>query len=282
MKSLERILFATDFGQASHNAMDMAVYLGRIYNSEIILVHVIPEIENSPVSHDSVREAIEGHVEKTAEEFHRQGIEKVQSVVTAGSAFDQIITLADDENANVILMGSGEKAGEERFPLGITAEKTIRKAKKPVWVVKRETPPPVKNILCPVDFSEPSSRGLANAIQLSQTLGSHLTVLTVLEPLKQFYENLGLWFTEESWVPDESRFDRFLQRFDFQNVNWTRAVRKGHAHEEILALSREMGADLMVMGSVGRTGLNRILMGSVAGKVIRELPCSVVTFKAEA
>ena len=82
-------------------------------------------------------------------------------------------------------------------------------------------------------------------------------------------------------MPDESRFDRFLERFDFQNVNWTRAVEKGQAHEEILAFSRKRGADLLVMGSVGRTALNRILIGSVAEKVIRELPCSVVTFKAE-
>jgi nucleotide-binding universal stress UspA family protein len=281
MKSLQRILYATDFGQAGQDAMDMAVYLGKTYNSEIVLVHVIPQIEHSQVSLDSVRETITEHMEKTKKEFHRRGIQNVHLVVTTGSAFDQIITLAEDQNVDVILMGSGDKTGEERFPLGITAEKTIRKAKKPVWVVKRGTRPAVKNILCPVDLSEPSSRALANAIQLSQTFGSQLTVLSVLEPLKQFYEHLGHWFTDESWVPDESRFDRFLERFDFQNANWTRAVRKGQAHAEILELSREIGADLLVMGSVGRTALNRILIGSVAEKVIRELPCSVVTFKAE-
>ncbi len=281
MKSLDRILYATDFGQAAHDALGMAVHLAKTYHSEIILVHVIPEIKDSPVSLDTVRDAAAGHMEKIKEDFHRGRIQKVQSVVSLGSPFDQIIKLAEDQDVNVILMGSGDKTSEDRFPLGITAEKVIRKAKRPVWIVKRGTPPAVKNILCPVDFSEPSSRALTNAIQLSRTLGGHLTVLTVLEPLKQFYEDLGLWFTEESWIPDESRFDRFLEGFDFQNVRWSKVVRKGKAHDQILAISREGGVDLLVMGSVGRAGISRILIGSVAEKVIREMPCSVVTFKAE-
>ena len=281
MKSLEKILYATDFGQASQDAFGMVIYLAKTYHSEIILVHVIPEIKDSPVPLDTVRDAAAEHAEKIKGDLHRGGIQKVQSVVSLGSPFNQIIKLAEDHDVNAILMGSGEKTSDDRFPLGITATKVIRKAGRPVWVVKRGTSPAVKNILCPVDFSKPSRRALTNATQLSRMLGGHLTVLTVWEPLKQVYEHLGHWFTEESWTPDESRFDRFLEGFDFHNLSWSKVARKGKAHEEILAISREVGADLLVMGSVGRTELSRILIGSVAEKVIREMPCSVVTFKAE-
>jgi nucleotide-binding universal stress UspA family protein len=281
MKSLEKILYVTDFGQAAQNALGMAIYLAKTYHSEIILVHVIPEIKDSPVPPDTVRDTAAGHAEKIKGDLQRQGIQKVQSLVSLGSPFNQIIKLAEDHDVNVILMGSGDKTSKDKFPLGITAEKVIRKASRPVWIVKRGTSPAVKNILCPVDFSEPSSRALTNAIQLSRILGGHLTVLTVWEPLKQFYEHLGHWLTEESWIPDESRFDRFLEGFDFRNLSWSKVARTGKAHEEILAISREVGADLLVMGSVGRTGLSKILIGSVAQKVIREMPCSVVTFKAE-
>ena len=281
MRSLEKILLATDFGEAAQDASAMAIYLAKTYHSEIIVVHVIPEIKDLPVPLDTVRDAAAGEVEKIKEDFQRQGIQKVESVVSLGSPFDQIIKLAEDHDVNTIVLGSGQKTREDRFPLGITAEKVIRKSGRPVWVVKRGTSPGFKNILCPVDFSESSARALTNAIQLSRMLGGHLTVLTVWEPLKQFYEHIGHWLTEESWVTDESRFDRFLKNFEFQNLSWSKVSRNGTAHEEILAVSREMEPDLLVMGSVGRTGLSRILLGSVAEKVIREMPCSVVTFKAE-
>lgn len=97
----------------------------------------------------------------------------------------------------------------------------------------------------------------------------------------EFYKDLGFWLTEESWASDESRFMRFLEGFDFRDVDWSKVVRKGKAHEEILATSKEMGMDLLVMGSVGRIELPRILMGSVAERVIREMPCSIVTFKSQ-
>jgi hypothetical protein len=80
---------------------------------------------------------------------------------------------------------------------------------------------------------------------------------------------------------DLQRFDRFLTDFDFHNVRWSKAVRYGRPHEQILALAREQGVDLLVMGSTGRTGLARILMGSVAEKVLREVPCSMIMVKAE-
>lgn len=62
---------------------------------------------------------------------------------------------------------------------------------------------------------------------------------------------------------------------------WNKEIRSGEPHGEVLKAAAEMRADLVVMGSLGRTGLTRILMGSVAEKVARELPCSLVMMKAQ-
>ena len=64
-------------------------------------------------------------------------------------------------------------------------------------------------------------------------------------------------------------------------VSWSKLIRYGEPCREILAVARETKSDLLVMGSVGRTGLSRILMGSVARKVAQEMPCSIVTVKSE-
>jgi hypothetical protein len=80
---------------------------------------------------------------------------------------------------------------------------------------------------------------------------------------------------------ETSKFENFLSEFDFHKVRWFQVVRQGVPEEEIIAAAAEFSANLLIMGSVGRTGLSRILLGSVAGKVARRLPCSMVLMKGE-
>jgi len=181
-------------------------------------------------------------------------------------------------------MGSVETAVHEKPHLGITAERVMRKASKPVWVVKRGAAPSIKRILCPVDFSEASRRALGNTVQLARTFLAELIVLTVIESLSSFYPYRH--FPDEEFqrnyeAKQQDEFDRFLRDVDFSQVSWKRLIRVGRPHEQILLLAGETQPDLMVMGSVGRTGLPRILMGSVAQNVVREIPCSVITVKSK-
>jgi len=83
---------------------------------------------------------------------------------------------------------------------------------------------------------------------------------------------------EPSW---REEFDRFLKEIDFGNVSWQSEVRVGLAHEQIVAAARDHRADVIVMGSTGRSGLARLLMGSVTRRVVKQLPCSLLTVKSE-
>ena len=80
---------------------------------------------------------------------------------------------------------------------------------------------------------------------------------------------------------EASRFEGFLGEFDFHGIRWEKVVREGIPADSIIATASEFSADLVIMGSVGRTGLSRVLLGSVASKVAQELPCSMVMLKAE-
>ena len=185
---------------------------------------------------------------------------------------------------NVIILGAGEKAGDDRFRLGITAEKVGRKAHKPVWVVRADAAPAVKRILCPVDFSAPSRRALTNAIRLAREFQAELTVLTVIEPVSSFYSGMLKMAVEveaDHAERQRSEFDHFLGESNFLHLDWKKEVRSGKPHEQILAAVGETQADLIVVGTVGRTGLARMLMGSIAEKVVRKLPCSIITVKSE-
>lgn len=284
MKLLEKILLATDFSQAAGSALQMAGYVARAFNSQLMLVHVIPETQDISLAMDTVKNTVTKQLEEIKIEIDKEGIEVAQTTVLSGTPFDQIIQQANINDVNVIIIGSGEKEREEEFRLGITAERLIRRSNKPVWVVKKGSHPVIKRILCPVDFSETSGRALSNAIHLARNFQSELTVMTVIQDLWWAYPSVSNVAAQQQGLymkQKEPEFKRFLGKFDFYNVNWNKVVREGKPHEEILTIAREMQSDLLVMGSVGKTGLERIFMGSVAEKVVREMPCSVVTVKSE-
>ena len=284
MKLLEKILVATDFSQSSGHAVQTAQALAKAFGSEIILLHVIPKVPDSLVNLRTVRMGIRERLYDLSRELTKAGIRAVETVVEVGVAFDQIIQASERLDVNVIVVGSGDRADGGAGHLGVTPERLVRKASKAVWVVKAGGSPVFKRMLCAVDFSAPSRRALANAVHLARTFQAELAVLHVAESLPELYAVHAVVAAEaqSKYRRQERReFDAFLKDFEFTDVIWTKTVRQGSAPQEILKFVREWSADLLVMGSVGRTGLSRILLGSVAGKVLREMPCSVITVKSE-
>jgi nucleotide-binding universal stress UspA family protein len=204
-------------------------------------------------------------------------------ILADGEPFARIIEIAETLDVNVILVGSGEKTSDDQFPMGITAERLERRSDRPVLVIKRGAPASVKRILCPVDFSDTSGRALREAVHLARQLGSQLSVLTVVQPLGAILPRISVSQEDQQKYHDKNkaRFDEFLGKFDLHGVECETLIREGRPHEEILKVASEKQVDLLVMGSVGRTGLARLALGSVAQKVTRQLPCSIMTVKSE-
>ncbi len=284
MKKIERILLAMEFSEASRDALRSAVFIAGKTSSRMDIVHVVPKLNRFPISTKIVFREVESLLKEIKEDVHRSGVSDTEAKVLFGNPCEQIIAQADRLGVSVIMTGSGEKEKDDRFPLGTTAENILRTSSKPVWIVKRGSPPTAKKILCPVDSSKHSRRALFNAIPLAEALGSELIVLTVIERLPSVYLSMGMHSAniQADWEQrEQSEFNRFLSDIDFRDIPWKKMVLSGRPHEEILRSAGETGVDLIVMGSLGRTGLARILLGSVAEKVARELPCSIVMMKAE-
>ncbi len=284
MRQLEKILVATDFTKAADNALKMAIDVAKTFNSEIILTHVIPGIFAFKKSSEAVRDAADDNLEKRRIEIVNNKVKVNSAHLVYGSAFDNIIKFADFHDVNLIIMGSGEKEKGDHFKLGINAQKMIRKSNKPVWIVKQNAEPVVKKALCPVDFSLPSRRALENAVHLARNLDAELTVLNVIQPLHNDYTGIAVmpYEKEETYEKfEESQFNKFLHDCDFYNVKWNKEVRKGEPYKEILKAIADEGFDLLIMGATGMSALVRVLMGSVTEKVVREVPCSIVTLKSE-
>ncbi|MEM1339782.1 MAG: universal stress protein [Bacteroidota bacterium] len=284
MKLLEKILVAHDFGKSSQNVIASAIELAKIFQSTIVPIHVLPDdIMNNKVR-SLLKETALTKLEETVALVKNEGLETMEPLLMVGIPYDIIARAAIDINANLILLGSGETQKGDTFRLGTTAERIIQRSEKPIFVIKEEVLLNVHHILCPVDFSEASRRALKNAITMARRFKSELTILNVCEVSKSSWLPSGGIMeleNDQKCKRDKEKFETFLKDFNLSDINWTRQTPKGNPSEEILsALSKKM-IDLLIMGASGRTGLNRMFMGSVTEKVIREVPCSFLTLKSE-
>ncbi|MBX3260389.1 MAG: universal stress protein [Labilithrix sp.] len=139
------------------------------------------------------------------------------------------------------------------------------------------------NILVPVDFGAPSRRGLELAVDLARRNGARLTLLHVFD-VPVSYAGMGLSPTEllaPMWDAEQEELDRVLAKVRDEIPEVSRETARGVPWREILAFIEQRRPDLVVMGTHGRHGVPRALLGSVAEKIVRLSPCPVLTVRAE-
>lgn len=138
---------------------------------------------------------------------------------------------------------------------------------------------PVRTILHPTDFSEQAQHAFAAAHALARDHGSRLVVLYVRAPAVVGYGELGPVVPDPMWEPADVKATLAALRLPDPGVEVEYRVAEGDTAAEIVRLARVLAADLIVMGTHGRTGLGRLLLGSVAEAVLRRAPCPVLTLR---
>jgi nucleotide-binding universal stress UspA family protein len=141
-----------------------------------------------------------------------------------------------------------------------------------------------KRILVATDFSEPSERAWSTARQLARALGAELRLLHVFSEGTLYAEGFissaqtrAVFASARAWA--ETTLAEWRQAAHAEGLAAETLLRTGAAHVEIVAAAREMGADLIVIGTRGRGGLERVLLGSVAERVLRMAPCPVLAVR---
>lgn len=284
MKIIKKILLPTDFSGSAQGAIEMAIAISKNFDTEVVLLHVLPKFTKSKPVLDLMSKNVHSQLSKIQDYLKKGCVNAAEPVILIGNSSSNIVELAKKLDVNLILMGSGEKGRSETFKLGIVTEHVIRNSDIPVWVIKNNTPPTIKNIICPVDFSKPSKRALANAIHLARTFKATLTVLTVIAPIDESFMGLGSLFdAEHKLIATKHRedFEAFLKKFDFEGVEFSKEVLTGKPFKEILNIITNPTNSLLIMGTTGKTSLSKMLIGSVTEKVVREVPCSFITLKSK-
>jgi nucleotide-binding universal stress UspA family protein len=142
-----------------------------------------------------------------------------------------------------------------------------------------------RRILHPTDFSAPSNAAFKKAIEMAKASRAELLILHVINPIvpvagegyvsPKMYEDLVA--STRAWA--RKQLDRLLAKAKKSGVRAKGVLVEGAAHEQIARIAKTKRADLVVMGTHGRSGFAKLFLGSVAGRVITAAPCPVLTVK---
>jgi nucleotide-binding universal stress UspA family protein len=302
MLNIKRVLYPTDFSDASKAGLPAAVRIAEIHGARLEVFHavvwrgaVMPPPTAFSDGFADVEEMLAGiATEKLRDmaEGEPAGVEVAWSKGHAVSAPPAILARARVTDSDLIVMATHGRRGFRRLLLGSVTEEVVRHAPCPVMTVRAPEgeaaeQPSFGNIVVATDFSSGGGLAIDGAIELAAATGAHLEIVHVIEAVSYpgFYYPLN-----DAKVYDLPLLRRkaaeelqdLLDRRSITGVAEARVrVEVGRPATEIVKFANEVGADLIVVASHGRTGLNRALMGSVAEGVLREAACPVLVLRVD-
>ena len=283
---VERILVGLDAEGLADEAVLAGIELSRRLQAKLELVHAVGtrtldwEIVEDPRSAASnagvlttAWRAMEAHVRGILERRGCDGSQAAELIrVLPGSPAKVLLERARDLDADLIVLGAHKKRGVIDF--GSTIRAVLARAPKAVWVQPRPWQG-IRSVLVPVDLSDESLLALSQACALARAFDAGVRAVHcfqgptyVVSAWPEYPDFAGAAYSyEEVRAATRAAFDQALAAFDWQGSAHEAEFVDGDAVERILELSR--GADLIAMGTHGRTGLSSVLLGNVAYAVLR-------------
>jgi nucleotide-binding universal stress UspA family protein len=284
VRSLSKILLPVDFSERAVSAVRCAKPLAAHFQSELILLHVLPPLQNhyGPAEFGGVllsdlyanRAAL---VEQDLHSFLAAELAdvRVRRVVLDGDPSQEIVAFAHKEPVDLVVMPTHGYGPFRRFILGSNTAKVLHDADCPVWTgIHMENAPsavhaPVRRILCAVDLGSQSEKTLDWAAWLQKEFAAQLTLMHVSAALPPSIDNGEHRQRLRDAV--EQELENLRQSTDAQLL-----IETGDPAEAICAAAERLEADTLVIGRGSAAGVyGRLRTNAYA--IIRQSPCPVVS-----
>jgi len=287
-----KILAALDFGESSIQALRQARALAHRIDGRLAACHVLPSrlglaayfVEPSAAEsaeltgeEEKVRRELSEHVRE------KLGLELADVFVERGDTYAALVRRAEDWNADLVVVGSHGRTGIARVVLGSVAERVARYAHSSVLVAR---PAPSGVIVAATDLSPASLPAIAEGRAAAERTGARLLVVSAIEwganwaPFGPLGALPAVPSPELRRQVEEALKSTVEQAMTAAGAVGEVRVLDGSPAAEIVHVANEVGAELVVVGTRGRTGLSRLALGSVAERVIRNASCSVLVVRA--
>jgi nucleotide-binding universal stress UspA family protein len=286
MGKYRKILVAIDGSESSKHALRESFKLAADEKCSVTVVSVIPRYEGDigAMWITNVKEAMEKPCTIALSEAANMAKEErvlIKTVCEEGEIYERIVDIADAEDCDVIVMGRKGMSLLGRTLIGSVTARVIGYSQKDVLVVPEGSPIGWKTILLATDGSKYSVAATNRAIDCAKSYGGDLYALSVIDIPPEFYSHVKALDTADDLLKNAKDIvDKAKKQAEAQGIKTETYTKEGEPSKVITDLAREKVCDVIVIGSHGRTGLRRLLMGSVAEKVIGHSPCPVLVTTA--
>lgn len=289
--NIKTVVIGTSLGELSDAVVRTGVAAARAAGASPWLLHAyMPPVYSAELVDGRMIELqAEALRESLAQQARRTGLadlpgfkpDHLQAVM--GSPPREIVELARQVKADLIVVGAQEGGALHRIVLGSTADGVIRRAPCPVLAVRSESAFPPARVEIPVDLSPISAKAFQKGLSFLGEMGVPLAETEVLFVLNRFEMGGSIHFNPE-------QIERFAgeELRHFMEVNSPgrpprlARIRTGYPREEIAGVLEERQVDLAVLGTHGRSGFERVVIGSVAAEIMHKAACNLLLIPPEA
>jgi nucleotide-binding universal stress UspA family protein len=302
-----KILLATDGSDCADAALDFLLRFPFPDNSEVILLTVIDkrvfvdaesveltqaQSEELHEVRNTVREEAQAFLDTAAQRIGERGL-AVTVQLRSGDIAEEIVVATEEADVDLVLLGSHGHTPVARFRLGSIATRVLMYSPCSVLIVKQSeagnlhpgTAAEPWRILLAYDQSEPAGKALELCASLPWGEGDSVNVVTVLTLVTGFRQDIRqqmspVW--QQQKITARAARDGAVARLRGSVPGVTSQLREGaSSSHEIIEAAETAGSHLVVLGSQGKSALQRFLLGSMTGNVARHAPCSVLVVRED-
>ncbi|GJM22103.1 MAG: universal stress protein [Planctomycetota bacterium] len=277
-------VLATDHSPPARRAAREGLALAEALGARVLLAHVVTPFHEGT---EEARAALEAFTAELAPAIPvEQALERGISV-EAG-----VFHLAKQHEAALLVVGTHGRTGLRHALVGSNAERLVQLAQRPVLCVRPPDDPEAplhlsapKRVLCPVDFSDAARRACDDALALALHWDAELLLVHVVEPVlvPEAYglpaSQVAVSLEQEVREAAESQLRALTAELSESGAKVRALIDEGNASHRLTELVSEEDVDLVVMATRGLTGLEHMLLGSTAERVVRRCACPVLAIK---
>ncbi len=294
---LNKILVATDFSPNSKIALARAVDIAVAFGSQLIAVHCLPDLAFVPSASEFglpyndyivMQEEFRLAACETMKEFLSEAGPQevpVSSAMLVGDPHVEVSQFAEKEKAGLVVAGRSGHSSWEQFFLGSTSRGLVHRCPTSVLSVSLTLTEKPKTVLAGTDFSDSSRPAVLNAIALAEKFGAELHLMHVIDTTDTPQQNVARMSGHNSMrqsINDyaQSRLEAFAESLEHAPAKINLHLDWGSPWRDMCQLASTLQADLIVIGNVGRRGVQGLLLGNTADRILSHCKASVLAVKA--
>lgn len=269
---IRNILLATDGSDVATTAVEQGLAIASKLDAT---VHVVSVLEDDGQATDAARTRHRGVVETVEDDAADRGISVVTNVPT-GDPGRTILEYADDNGIDLLVLGTHGRTGLRRWLMGSVATVVVREARCPVLTVNADVTDvahDVDDVLLATDGRPGVEGAVEHGLDLAGAFGATVHAVYVVNDVNSRLSRVLEAFEEIG----ERSTSEIAERAEERGLEASRSIERGLPHEELVAYATDHDVDLVVVGTESRSGLDRLVAGSVSQRLIASSPVPVLS-----